>query len=139
MAEGGNESGGRLAAAISEAMVGMLRESLGRGPARAQTFIHDCGVFCLLEETMTPVERTLHDDNRDETVAEIREALHQTMKEPAMAKVEELTGRRVLAFLSDHHRSPDVGMLAFVMERQGAQLLAADEHAAEAGGLQTGP
>jgi uncharacterized protein YbcI len=120
-------------------MVGMLRESLGKGPARAQTFIHECGVFCLLEETMTPVERTLHDESRDETVAEIREALHQTMKEPAMAKVEELTGRRVLAFLSDHHRSPDVGLLAFVLEREGAQLLAADEHAAEAGGLQTGP
>lgn len=121
--------GGRLAADISDAMVGMLRESLGRGPARAQTFIHDCGIFCLLEETMTPVERTLHQQNRDQTVGEIREALHQTMKEPAMAKVEELTGRRVLAFLSDHHRSPDVGLVAFVLEREGAELLAGDEDA----------
>lgn len=137
MAGNGNDSG-RLAAAISDAMVGMLRESLGRGPARAQTFIHDCGVFCLLEETMTPVERTLHDENRDDTVYEIREALHQTMRVPAMAKVEELTGRRVLAFLSDHHRSPDVGMRAFVLEREGAQLLADDEDTGEDGHAQIG-
>ncbi len=58
------------------------------------------------------------------------------MKAPAMAKVEELTGRRVLAFLSDHHRSPDVGLVAFVLERKGAQLLADDSEADGDGGAQ---
>jgi uncharacterized protein YbcI len=96
-------------------MVALVRESLGRGPKRARTFIHDDVVLCLLEETMTPLERTLYEDNRDATVQEIRDVLHAAMAPKASQRVNELTGRAVLATLADHHRDPDAGVLVFLL------------------------
>jgi uncharacterized protein YbcI len=37
------------------------------------------------------------------------------MSEDAIAGVEELTGRKVLAFMSDNHIEPDVAVECFVM------------------------
>jgi hypothetical protein len=41
----------RLGAAISDAMVAVVRGAVGRGPKRARTFIHDDVIVCLLHET----------------------------------------------------------------------------------------
>ena len=105
----------RVGSAISDAMVALIREAVGRGPKRARTFIHEDVILCLLEETMTPLERTLHDQERDDTVQEVRDVLHAAMGPKAAKQVEELTGRTVTATLADHHRSPDAGVLVFLL------------------------
>ena len=107
---------GRLGAAISDAMVAVVREALGRGPKRARTFIHDDVILCLLHETMTPLERTLHEQDRDDTVQDVRDVLHSGMAPKAQELVQELTGRTVLATLADHHASLDAGVLVFILE-----------------------
>ena len=110
---------GRLGAAISDAMVGVIREAVGRGPKRARTFIHDDVIVCLLHETMTPLERTLHQQHRDDAVQDVRDVLHSAMAPKAQQLVEGLTGRTVLAILADHHSSPDAGVLVFLLEPRG--------------------
>ena len=107
---------GRLGAAISDALVAVVRDAVGRGPERARTFIHDDVIICLLHETMTPLERTLHDEQRDDTVQEVRDVLHAALAPPAQQRVEALTGRPVLATLADHHRDPDTGVFVFLLE-----------------------
>jgi uncharacterized protein YbcI len=97
-------------------MVGVVREAVGRGPKRARTFIHDDVVVCLLHETMTPLERTLHQQNRDDTVQTVRDVLRTAMAPKAQQHVEELTGRSVVATLADHHSDPDAGILVFLLE-----------------------
>jgi uncharacterized protein YbcI len=106
---------GRLGAAISDAMVAIVRDAVGRGPKRARTFIHDDVIVCLPHETMTPLERTLHRQNRDETVQDVRDVLHAAMAPKAQEHVEQLTGRAVLATLADHHSDPDTGVLVFLL------------------------
>lgn len=96
-------------------MVAIVRDALGRGPTRARTFIHDDVIVCLLDETMTPLERTLHEDQRDETVQEIRDGLHTAMGPQAQQRIEALTGRSVRATLADHHRDPDAGVFVFLL------------------------
>jgi len=70
---------GRLGAAISDALVAVIRDAVGRGPQRARTFVHDDVIICLLHETMTPLERTLHAEQRDDTVREVRDVLHAAL------------------------------------------------------------
>jgi uncharacterized protein YbcI len=110
------DADGRLGAAISDAVVAVVREAVGRGPKRARTFIHDDVIVCLLHETMTPLEHTLYQQNRDDTVQDVREVLHDAMAPKAQQRVEQLTGRTVLATLADHHSSPDAGVLVFLLE-----------------------
>ena len=112
------DSHGRLGAAISDAMVAIVRDAVGRGPTRARTFIHDDVIVCVLDETMTPLERTLHEDQRDDAVQEVRDALHTSMGSQAKQRIEALTGRSVRATLADHHRDPDAGVFVFLLQPQ---------------------
>ena len=114
----GSETHGRLGAAISDAMVALVRDAVGRGPTRARTFIHDDVILCVLDETMTPLERTLHEDHRDDTVQDVRDALHTALGSEAKRRIEELTGRSVRATLADHHRDPDAGVFVFLLQPQ---------------------
>jgi hypothetical protein len=41
------------------------------------------------------------------------------MREDAIAKIEELTGRRVTAFMSANHIDPDLAAELFVLEPEG--------------------
>jgi Na+-translocating membrane potential-generating system (MpsC) len=78
-ADAPSEADARVGSAISDAMVALIREAVGRGPKRARTFIHEDVILCLLEETMTPLERTLHEQDRDDAVQDIRDVLHSAM------------------------------------------------------------
>ena len=107
---------GQLGAAISDAMVAIVREAIGRGPTRTRTFIHDDVIVCLLHETMTPLERTLHQQHREDTVDDVRDVLHSALAPKAQQLVQELTGRTVVATLADHHRDPDAGVFVFLLQ-----------------------
>lgn len=111
------DANGRLGAAISDALVGLMREAVGRGPTRARTFIYDDVILCVLHETMTPLERTLHDEQRDDAVQEIRDVLHTAIGPSAQQRIEALTGRAVVATLADHHRDPDAGVFVFLLQQ----------------------
>lgn len=65
---------------------------------------------------MTPLERTLHEENRNDTMTEVREVLHSAMGPKAAQRVEALTGRTVLATLADHHADPDAAACVFILE-----------------------
>ena len=45
-----------------------------------------------------------------------RKAFQNAMREELVAGVEEITGRRVIAFMSDNHLEPDMAIEAFVLE-----------------------
>jgi uncharacterized protein YbcI len=55
---------GALSAAISQAIVGLLAESTGRGPTKARTTIDRDLIVVLLQNTLTPGERYLADTGR---------------------------------------------------------------------------
>ena len=94
---------GSLYAAISNAIVGVVHEYTGRGPTRARTSIRDDVVLVVLQETMLKAERSLVADNKAELVAQMRRSFQQTMRADMSAAVSELTGRDVIAFMSDSH------------------------------------
>jgi uncharacterized protein YbcI len=101
---------------ISRALMAQFKESTGRGPNRARTYIEDNMVVTVLHDTMTKAERTLKAENEEDTVRSLRRIFQGTLRDDAIRAVERLTGRKVLAFLSDHAVEPDYAIEAFVLE-----------------------
>ena len=108
--------GGSLPAAISNAVVRMLREYTGRGPTRARTTIRDNVVLVMLEQTLTKGERSLTQKGRGEKVLEIRREFQEAMREESSRAVAELTGRGVTAMLSANHLAPDLAAEIYVLD-----------------------
>ena len=105
-----------LHAAISHAIVGLLREYTGRGPTKSRTTIRDNVVLVMLEQTLTKGEQSLVNKGRIDKVIEIRHEFQEAMREESTAKVAELTGRNVIAMLSANHVNPDLGAEIFVLD-----------------------
>jgi uncharacterized protein YbcI len=107
----------KLAVAISNAVVHVVREYTGRGPTKARTYIADDLVTCVMRDTLTKGERTLVEHGRREHVLDTRKEWQDTMEDELTAAVEELTERKVIAYLSQNHIDPDLGIESFVLER----------------------
>jgi uncharacterized protein YbcI len=112
----GTVSTGELAAAISNAIVRIYTEYHGRGPAKARTYVFDDAILTVMEESAAPLERTLGDAGDEELVQSIRKRVQGAISEQLTGAVEELTGRRVRAFLSGSQLDPDVKCDVFLME-----------------------
>jgi uncharacterized protein YbcI len=109
-------TGGELNAAISNAIVAAFADCTGRGPTMARTSIRDDVVLCVMQHTLTKGERSLAADGKSDFVITMRRTFQETMREQLVGSVERLTGRNVIAFMSDNHIEPDVATETFVLE-----------------------
>ena len=104
-----------MAAAISNAVVGLLHEYTGRGPTTARTTVGGDTIVVTLRDSLTKAEKTLAARGQALEVLAMRRAFQNTMREDMIAVVEQLTGRGVEAFLSDNLHEPDVAVEIFLM------------------------
>ena len=107
---------GALNTAISNRVVQLQRENVGRGAEKARTYVAGNLVVVVLQEALTKAERTLADEGKSDLVLALRSAFQQTMRTGLSTVVEEFTGRRVVAFMSDNHIDPDVGVEVFLLD-----------------------
>jgi uncharacterized protein YbcI len=116
----GELRGGHLLSAISNGIVKLMREHYGRGPMKAKTYVLDDIVVCVLRGSgFTPLEQTMmdsQDHDRGNRVIALREDFQRLMAERYTAMIEELTGRKVLAFLSQAHVEPDITLETFFLD-----------------------
>ncbi len=111
--------GGQLLVAISAEMVTIFRDFLGKGPERCKAYWAGTDMLVvLLAGGFSVAEQTLFAAGRGAAVQESRMALQETLAERMNAKIEELTGRRVIAFLSASHQEPDLSAELFLLEPQ---------------------
>lgn len=109
---------GMLLEAVSNLVVGIYADHVGRGPTKARSYISGDIIVCLMEDTLTKAEKTLVSSGRADAVSEVRAALRETMREEMMSGIERLTGRRVLAMNSGANLDPDVISDLFVLGEQ---------------------
>jgi len=107
---------GSLCAAISNMMVGMLREYTGRGSTKAKTTIRENIVVIMLEQTLTKGEAVLVRKGRGDQVLKLRHEFQEAMREESSEKIAELTGRKVVAMMSANHLDPDLGAEIYVLD-----------------------
>lgn len=108
--------GGDLNCAIVNAVVRVHSDRLGRGPTGAHAFYRDNVVVVLMQDALTQAERSLAAVGDEEAVRRVRGAYRDVIRDDLVGAVESLTGRQVLALLSDQSVSPDVSTEVFVLD-----------------------
>lgn len=106
------EEGGE--GAISNSIFHLLRVHAGRAPATASTVLTTDLAVVTLRGCLTTAERTLASEGESALALQVRTVLHEGIRAEATAAVEEITGRPVVAYLTDQHHEPDLAIIAFV-------------------------
>lgn len=106
---------GDVLTAISDGIVGLLKDYYGRGPTRVKSYFQDDLVVCVLRGGFSRVEQTLREGGRGAAVIEQRMAFQELMRERFMAVVEHATGRKVLGYMSGNQQEPDIMCEVFIL------------------------
>jgi uncharacterized protein YbcI len=119
---------GESLAAISRGIVQLHHQYYGKGPTKAKTYAMDDTVVCMLKGGFTTAEKTLIRDGKADDVEHIRRSFQRTMKEQFTGVVQEATGRKVIAYMSQVHSSPNLAVELFVLEPATNGLVGEHEH-----------
>ena len=106
---------------ISSAMVRIYKEQFGRGPERARSYYAGPdAIVCFLENTLTPVERTLTTLDEHQRLRDMRMLFQYAAEDDFPRAIEEITGRKVVAFVSGIDTKADLSSELFTLEPRGS-------------------
>jgi uncharacterized protein YbcI len=115
------EHRGMQMAELSNAMVRVYKEQFGRGPTKAHAVYATPDLLvCTLENSLTPAEERMAQLGEHQRIRDIR-TFFQHASEPEFVKsVEQISGRRVRAFVSGTDTQHDVSSEVFYLHPQTA-------------------
>lgn len=107
--------------ALTESMVSLHERYYHRIPVSAKTQrLGDDLIAVVMGGVYTDVEKTMIELQRGRVVQETRSAFQEAMQQRFIDEVERLSGRGVLAFISNHHVGPDLEVELFVLRSTSA-------------------
>jgi uncharacterized protein YbcI len=110
-------SGDALLIAVTESMVAMHERYHHRKPVTAKTLLLGGDLLaCVMGGVYTDVEKTMIELQRSTIVQETRSAFQNAMQDKFITEIEQLSGRGVLAFISNHHVGPDIEIELFMLK-----------------------
>jgi uncharacterized protein YbcI len=110
-------TGDELLDAVTDAMVQLHRRYHHRAPVTAKTLLlGDDLLACVMGGVYTDVEKTMIELQRATVVQETRSVFQDAMQSRFIDEVERLSGRAVLAFISNHHVGPDMEIELFMLD-----------------------
>jgi uncharacterized protein YbcI len=112
----GTASRGQLAAAVSNAIVGIHSRHYGKGPTKAKTYLIDDTVVCVMQDVFTTVERTLIDAGKGDLVREVRTTFQYSLRDEFKDVVQEIIGRPARAFMSQIDCEADMAIEFFLLD-----------------------
>lgn len=109
-------TGDALLAAVTDSMVILHERYHHRVPVTAKTQLLGGDLLaCVLGGVYTDVEKTMIELQRSAVVQETRSVFQDAMQHKFIEAVERLSGRSVLAFISNHHVGPDMEIELFML------------------------
>jgi uncharacterized protein YbcI len=109
-------TGDALLEGVTSAMVALHERYHHRAPVTAKTLLlGDDLLACVLGGVYTDVEKTMIELQRSTIVKETRSAFQTATQHKFIDAVERLSGRKVLAFISNHHVGPDMEIALFML------------------------
>jgi uncharacterized protein YbcI len=114
-------TGDALLAGVTDAMVALHERYHHRVPVTAKTLLLGGDLLaCVLGGVYTDVVKSMIELQRTTIVQETRSAFQSAMQHKFIAAVEDLSGRDVLAFISNHHVGPDMEIELFMLKPEAA-------------------
>jgi uncharacterized protein YbcI len=102
---------------LNNAMVRLYKELFGRGPTKARTnYAGPNTLVATIENSLTPAERKMLELNEHQRVREMRTFFQHVSESEFTGAVEEITGRKVWAFVSGMDTHRDVASEVFYLE-----------------------
>jgi uncharacterized protein YbcI len=111
----GTISRGQVAAAISNAIVGIHSKHYGKGPTKTKTYLVDDVVVTVMSDVFTTVERTLIDNGKAELVRDVRTTFQYTLRSEFTDAIQQITGREPRAFISQIDWEADIAVEVFLL------------------------
>jgi uncharacterized protein YbcI len=102
---------------ITNAMVRLYKELFGRGPTKARTnYAGPDLLVATIQNSLTPAERAMIGLGEHQRVREIRMFFQHASERDFTQTVEQITGRKVWAFVSGTDTGKDVSAELFYLE-----------------------
>jgi len=112
--------GEELLTAVTDEMVALHERYHHRVPASAKTqLLGDDLLAVVMGGVYSEVEKTMIELQRSTLVQETRSAFQEATQQRFIESVERLSGREVLAFISNSHVGPDYEIELFVLRSPG--------------------
>ena len=117
----GTERRGLELSELSNAMVRLYKEQFGRGPTKARSvYAGQDAVLCTLENSFTPAEQSLARMGEHQRLRDTRMFFQYATEKEFRETVEQITGRKVRAFVSGIDTERDVSSELFYLEPSGS-------------------
>src|SRR5688572_206097 len=128
MTDGSPESDGEQSSIplqVSNAMVRIYKQQFGRGPTKARTaFAGRDLIVCTLEDSLTPAERSLVKMGEHQRLRDVRMFFQHATESDFRQSVEQITGRKVIGFVSGIDAEQDISAeLSYLEPQQGGDLV----------------
>jgi uncharacterized protein YbcI len=94
----------------------LLKEFYGRGPVRAKTYYTEDIVLVVLSGGFSPAEATLLAAGEGKAVTDQRTVFQEAMGARFSEAIEEITGRKVVSFMSATDQRSDLTTELFILE-----------------------
>ena len=109
-------------AELSNAMVRLYKELFGRGPTKARTrYAGPDLIVSTLENSLTRIERTMAAAGEHERLRDLRMHFQYMGEDSFIGTVEQITGRKVWAFVSGMDTRRDIASELFYLEPRSDQ------------------
>jgi uncharacterized protein YbcI len=119
------ERSGLMMVEISNAMVHLYKELFGRGPTKARTsYAGPDLLVSTLENSLTRIEQTMADAGEHERLRDLRMHFQYLGEDDFVGRIEQITGRKVRAFVSGMDTKRDVSSELFYLEPEPAPATA---------------
>lgn len=112
-------TGPQQLAAISTSLAALQREHYGRQSTKVRAYaVEDMIVVVMRPMSSTPLEKTLADGGRPDSVLAMRQEFDRGMAGCYTQTIRDVTGHHVVALLSQSHVDPDITMQTFFLDRR---------------------
>ena len=102
---------------ISSAVKNVYTEQFGREPGRTHShYVSTDSIVCFLRGTLTLAERRLTTLDEHQRLRDMRMLFQYSAEDEFRSAVEEITGRRVIAFISGIDTKTDIASEIFLLE-----------------------
>src|SRR5215212_10086350 len=109
-------AGQSVMAKISTEVVRTLKESFGKGPVKAKSYLLDDFLLVVMRGGATVAEETMLERGHGDLVRQFRQTYQNEMGDSLIAKVEALTGRKVVNYQSQVFFDPQIVIEIFFFE-----------------------